>query len=169
MAKRILVTYGSWCGSTAEIAEAIAETLRQDGSLVDVMPVKEVGDLNSYRGVVVGTAIRAGRCRGDVKRFVQSNATALQRIPVAYFTVGMAMQAGTEEDRAKTADALKPLRSAVKPVQEAYLAGVMDAGKLTFPMNVMMKNTPQTDARDWEAIRSWAEDLRPMLLGLQRA
>ncbi|MHB1293955.1 MAG: flavodoxin domain-containing protein [Anaerolineae bacterium] len=169
MAKRILVTYGSWCGSTAEVAEAIGETLRKDGSLVDVLPVTEARDLSTYRAVIVGTAIRAGHCRSDVKRFVQANAQVLGRVPVAYFTVGMAMQAGTEEDRTKTAAALNPLRSAVKPLREEYFAGAMDAGKLTFPWSVMMNKVPQADARDWDAIRSWAEDLRPLLYGLAAA
>jgi menaquinone-dependent protoporphyrinogen IX oxidase len=36
--KRILVGYASLCGSTAEVAEAVAEVLRQSGVVVDVCP-----------------------------------------------------------------------------------------------------------------------------------
>ena len=41
MNKRVLVTYATRAGSTAEIAQAIAGTLAARGYAVDVKPVKE--------------------------------------------------------------------------------------------------------------------------------
>ena len=41
MNNRILVTYATRAGSTAEVAAAIAETLAARGYAVDVKPVKE--------------------------------------------------------------------------------------------------------------------------------
>ena len=41
MDNRILVTYATRAGSTAEVAAAIAETLAARGYAVDVKPVKE--------------------------------------------------------------------------------------------------------------------------------
>ncbi len=42
MTNRILVTYASRTGSTAEVAQAIAKTLAEDGAQVDVLPMQEV-------------------------------------------------------------------------------------------------------------------------------
>jgi hypothetical protein len=40
----------------------------------------------------------------------------------------------------------------VTPVSVAIFGGAVDPTKLRFPFNRM----PETDARDWEAIREWA-------------
>ena len=55
--KKVLVTYASKCGSTAEVAQVIAERLAQQGDGVDVKPVEEVHDLAGYDAVVVGSVI----------------------------------------------------------------------------------------------------------------
>ncbi len=61
MPNRILVTYASRAGTTAEVAEAIARTLTQDGAQVDVLPMKSVKDLSPYQAVVAGSAIRGSK------------------------------------------------------------------------------------------------------------
>jgi len=49
MKQKILITYASRSGSTAEIAEAIGKTLTQNGAQVDVLPMQEVTDLTPYQ------------------------------------------------------------------------------------------------------------------------
>lgn len=51
MKMRVLVTYATKYGATAEIAEKIGEVLRQEGLDTDVIPVKQVQDLASYTAV----------------------------------------------------------------------------------------------------------------------
>ncbi len=53
---RVLVAYASKRGSTAEIAEVIAATLRQEGLEVDCKRAGETGDLDAYGAVVLGSA-----------------------------------------------------------------------------------------------------------------
>jgi hypothetical protein len=60
MKKRILVAYATRAGSTAEIAQAIAETLTARGYAVDVRPVKEKPSLDGCAAVVLGSAVRMG-------------------------------------------------------------------------------------------------------------
>lgn len=53
----ILVTYASKHGSTQDIAERIATTLRQLRHEVIVQPVHAVENLAAYDGVILGNAI----------------------------------------------------------------------------------------------------------------
>lgn len=55
--KRVLVAYSSKRGSTAEIADAIAEALRQSDLTVDCKRAEEVGSVGAYDAVVLGSAV----------------------------------------------------------------------------------------------------------------
>lgn len=57
MSNKILVTYATCTGYTAGVAEAIGETLSEGGASVDVLPMKEVRDLSSYRAIVAGRSL----------------------------------------------------------------------------------------------------------------
>jgi menaquinone-dependent protoporphyrinogen IX oxidase len=44
----------------------------------------------------------------------------------------------------------------LEPVAIAIFGGVIDTSKLRFPLNRCMETS---DARDWDAIRSWADEI----------
>ncbi len=155
----VLVTYGSWCGSTAEVAEEIGKVLSEGGWEVDVLPAGKAKQVDRYQAVVVGTAIRAGRCRGDVTKFVNRNEPALDRVPVAVFSVGLQMQEDTPDNREKALAFLKPITGSVEAVSVGLFGGMVDGRRASFPMSFILKRMPQGDWRDWNAIRAWARDL----------
>ena len=170
-AEMILVTYASRAGSTAEVAEAIGQTLRERGAQVDVRPMKEVEDLAVYRAVVAGSAIRGGKWLPEAMDFMREHRADLRRVPCATFMVciTLAMRNG-EKYREGLRDWMAEARSLARPVSEGMFAGMLDFSKVPLTFNTLLMRFmvlvgvfPRGDHRDWAAIRAWAESLVPML------
>lgn len=60
MPTKVLVAYGTTNGSTARIAETIAEVLRKGGVPAEAVPAHSVTDVESYDAVVVGGGLYGG-------------------------------------------------------------------------------------------------------------
>jgi menaquinone-dependent protoporphyrinogen oxidase len=168
---KILVAYGTRAGSTAEVADAIGKKLAEDGVAVDVRPVKNIKNLSGYRAVVLGSAIRAGKLLPEVKSFVKTHKEELQKLPVAYFVVGMTLREDTPEKRKIVNAYLDPLRVEVTPVDAGLFAGKMDYSKLGFFEKFIIKNiikTPEGDLRNWQEINNWAQRLLSKLVGSKK-
>ncbi|MGD0210332.1 MAG: flavodoxin domain-containing protein [Desulfomonilia bacterium] len=166
MSNSILVVYGTWAGSTAEVADFIGKTFAEGGARVDVKPVQSVKVLAGYHAVVIGSAIRTGKVKPDVMDFVKDHRTELRKIPTAYFIVCMTMKDDTPENR-KTAGAyLYPLRDQVAPVDVGLFAGKMDYSKLGFFARMAVQyfvKVPEGDFRNWHDIKIWSQTLLPKL------
>ena len=81
MSNKILVAYVSRTGSTAEVAEAIGQTLVESGVQVDVLPMQDIKDLAPYQAVVAGSAIRGGKWLPEAMQFMQTHQAALAQKP----------------------------------------------------------------------------------------
>jgi menaquinone-dependent protoporphyrinogen oxidase len=165
---RILIAYGTRCGSTGGVAEAIGQALSAGGAAVDLRLVKDVNDLSPYQAVIVGSAIRMGKWLPEAVEFVKTHQDRLSQLPVAYFVVCMTMKDDTAENRRKASGYLDPVRkqfSQVKPVDIGLFAGAVDYKKLSFAYSLILKvkGAPEGDFRNWEAIRAWAAAVSPLL------
>jgi menaquinone-dependent protoporphyrinogen oxidase len=171
MAGKILVTYASRAGATAGVAEAIGQTLADNGADVDVRPMQEVRDLSPYGAVVAGSAIQGGEWLPEAVQFVQSHRAALNQKRCALFLVCMTLaMPSAEKYRQQVAGWLAPVRALVRPVSEGHFAGAFElskvpsfADRLKFRLAIASGMWPTGDRRDWQAIDAWAASLPPLL------
>jgi menaquinone-dependent protoporphyrinogen oxidase len=171
MGNKILVTYASRFGSTAGVAEAIRKTLTESGAQVDVLPMREVKDLSQYQAVIAGSAINAGTWLPEAMQFLQTHREELNQKPFAAFLVCMTLaMRNANQYRGHVADWLAPVRALVRPTSEGLFAGRLDIGKISsfsdrlkFRLSVLFGVWKEGDHRDWNAIRTWTENLHPLL------
>jgi menaquinone-dependent protoporphyrinogen oxidase len=168
MPSSILVGYATNYGSTREVAERVAVTLRSQGPadggrpLVDCRPLKEVKSLDDYRAVVIGAPLYMFRWHADAMRFLSRQQKALVARPVAVFALGP-FHADAKEHQDARANLDKELRKHpwFKPVAVEVFGGKFDPAALRFPYSLIpaLRNMPPSDARDWPAINAWTEGL----------
>ncbi|MGP0101366.1 MAG: flavodoxin domain-containing protein [Solirubrobacteraceae bacterium] len=156
----VLVAHASKRGSTAEIAQAIAEQLRHAGLDVDCRAAGEVGGLDRYDAVVLGSAVYMKRWRGDAKHFLRQHADELSGRPFWVFSSGPV----GDPSEAPDSSWLEPPRIVDRAQQLGVRDHVVFGGRVPAeprgPIErAMVKNTPSEyrDLRNWEEIRAWAE------------
>lgn len=166
----VLVAYATKYGTTKEVAEKVGAVLSERGYSVDVRPAREVRDLSGYSAVVLGSALYFFMIHGDAKRFLRRNRKALAGLPVAWFALGPMNNTEQElTDARKPVDKYLAGASWLQPKSVVIFGGRHDPSKLRFPdNNPAMRSLPPSDARDWDAIRAWADGL-PEALGLEGA
>ncbi|HMN58997.1 MAG TPA: flavodoxin domain-containing protein [Anaerolinea sp.] len=158
---RILVTYATRAGSTAEVAAAIGETLGKRGFTVDVRPVKENPNVNDYQAVIMGSAIRMGSWLPEAMEFVKNNQAALAGKQTALFCVHMLNDGEDEAGRSARLSYLNAVRGLLNGAEEAYFTGKFDFSRLSFLDRMISKmvKAVEGDHRDWNKINAWANTL----------
>jgi len=165
MSNRILVTFASRTGSTAEVAKMIDEVLTARGYSVDLKSVQEKPSIEGYRAVIIGSAIRMGGWLPEMLEFIKTNQKNLNQIPTAIFTIHIVNLGSDNVSRAARKAYTVPVWKMLTPAHEAFFAGKMDPQKLSFGDRILSRiatgNEGQKvgDFRDWDQIRSWAQSI----------
>ena len=167
---QVLVAYGSRYGSTREVAEAVASTLRERGVRADAKPAGEVRSLDGYDGVVIGTPLYLGALHKDVRALLEKNRDALAGRPLAVFALGPIKGddgLDASHEQLLTALAKSPMPT---PVATGVFVGAYDPARLGFKDRMLaalpaspLHGEPAHDDRDWDAIRAWASEVSRML------
>jgi menaquinone-dependent protoporphyrinogen oxidase len=84
---KVLVTAATKYGATAEIAQAIGDTLRDHGLDPTVIPPQQVDSLDGYDAVVLGSAVYAGHWLKPARELVDRAGHLADR-PVWLFSSG---------------------------------------------------------------------------------
>lgn len=167
----VLVAYATQYGSTREVAEAVAATLRDRGLEADARPVGEVHSLEGHEGIVLGAPFYMGHWPKDAGRFLSRHHEALTQRSVAIFSLGP-LGAGEQEIVESRGQFDKELEKYpwLTPVALEMFTGKYDPSKLSFAHRLIaalpvspLRGMPACDLRDWMAIRAWASDLAQKL------
>lgn len=191
---KILVTYTTMTGSTAEVAQVVGREITQRGFEVDVLPLSEAKDISGYSGVIVGAPMIMG-WRRDALRFLRQNRKSFQRIPLAVFVLAMSLtqtgEASVEnipiivdeklpkppirsaslsfrERYARLSSYISPILKAARPAKPASLAvfgGRLEYGRLKWWAVLFVMLVIQAPAGDR---RNW-ESIQNWAVGLPEA
>jgi len=154
---KILVTYDSKHGATGDIAQTIADKLRERDLTVDCCPISSVKSLRGYDAAVVGSAVYFGRWRHDAMSFVRRHAADLAQMPLWTFSSGPVgpnpPPASKSEPRGEVA-----LAEVLGARGHVVFGGSVDARTHGMLERKLVERTPRgyRDNRDWGEIRAWA-------------
>jgi menaquinone-dependent protoporphyrinogen oxidase len=166
---RILVSYGSKHGSTAEIAQVIGESLREGGHQVDVLDVEAVSSISDYQAVVLGSAIYIGRWMKNAVNFLRIH--PLNKTPLYLFSSGPIGEVEPREllDDFSLPDVVKTLSQTLNVRDVQVFHGKIDLRKLSIAELMLYKAVgAQTgDFRKWDKIREWAQRIKSDLAEAQ--
>ncbi len=172
----ILVAYATKHGTTREVAEVIASELRARGLSATLRAADDVQDLrafdavvlDAYDAVVLGGPLYHGHWHREASRFLMRHRRALEALPLAVFALDPAC--APVPNAAERACARGQLEGALRkapwltPVDTQLSGAALDPSRLHSRFNRM----PDTDWRDWGAVRRWAAAL-PAALEIEPA
>ncbi|MEU8712475.1 flavodoxin domain-containing protein [Streptomyces sp. NPDC048663] len=158
MTGRVLVTYGTKHGSTAHIAESIADTLREEGLTVETMRAASVPFVSRYDAVVVGGGLYAGRWHRDARTFIRRHHDDLAERPVWLFSSGPLDASAAERN-------LPPVRTVRRVMRDLHARGHVTFGGCLeedadgWPARRIVRAGRGGDFRDFDAVRAWASGI----------
>jgi len=117
---KILVSYSTNSGSTADVAEKIGEVLKQEGHSAEVKPIADVIDLEEYEAVIIGAPMIFG-WHQTARQFVTRHQSVLSTRKVAYFACAMRLTEAPGEKLPDVPLALDPSLKA-SPVKNGTLS-----------------------------------------------
>jgi menaquinone-dependent protoporphyrinogen oxidase len=161
----VLVAYSSKRGSTAEIAETLAATLRREGLGVCLERAEEVRSIEPYEAVVLGSAVYMKRWRGEAKHFLKKHRKALRQKPFWVFSSGPVGDPANDNP-----DWIEPPKLAERVEELGGRDHVVFGGRAPAEPRGMMEKAmaegiPEQfrDRRDWNVIRAWAAEIAHQL------
>lgn len=178
--KGVLVAYASAHGSTKGIAKAIGDKLVEAGLHADVRPIDEIGAIDAYDAVVLGSAIHNGRWLSEAAAFARSRASELAIHPVWLFSVssvgetssvfGPRLSRFMRRMRKETKE-IAALREAIRARDHRNFAGAIQRDHWGFAGDLFLKAFGGTygDHRDWQDVDAWADGIARSVRAMQAA
>lgn len=168
MLNKVLVAYGTTNGSTARIAETVAEVLRKEGVPAEAVPAHSVTDVESYGAVVVGGGLYAGRWHKDARRFVRRHGRALAGRPLWFFSSGPLDASATEKD-IPPVPGVRRAMTRLDAREHATFGGCLEEGAKGFLARKIVSSGKGGDFRDFERIEAWAAHIGTELVSEAQA
>jgi menaquinone-dependent protoporphyrinogen oxidase len=152
----ILVAYATRAGSTREIAEAIADELRQTDHSVTLAPCDTAPDVDGFDAVVIGSALYTGRWLPAANRYLLRQAPVLATRPTFLFQSGPCGPPSHSLGATPVPRTVRTIARRRGLTQPTTFAGRLDptmiAGRIA---RWIASAAPTGDFRDWDSIRAW--------------
>lgn len=160
----VIVVYASKYGSTKEIAEFIAEKLREHGMQTEARSVDAAPDPGDYDAVVVGSAVYMGHWMKEAAEFVRRDRTVLAGRPVWLFSSGpLELESKTSPDDPELEPKeISEFRELIHPRDHHVFFGAVDPERLGLQHRLIRKLPagrallPEGDFRNWDDVETWA-------------
>lgn len=165
---KVLVAYSSKRGSTAEIAETVAATLRREGLKVCLEEAGEVCDLDRYDAAVLGSAVYMKRWRGDARHFLKKHRKTLRQMPFWVFSSGPVGDPANDNPEWAEPPKLAEKVEELGGRGHVVFGGCLPSEPKGFMEKAMVEGTPREyrDRRDWAQIREWAKQVADSLVAV---
>lgn len=166
---RMLIAVASKHGSTHEIADALADEVRQAGLDAVVAAAADAPSVAGYDAVVVGSALYMGKWLRDAQAFVDRHRQVWPTVPVWLFSSGP-LGPPAAQPAAEPAN-LAALLATTGARDHRVFVGKLDRSALGIGERLAIKlvKAPEGDFRDWEAIRAWAREIATALVDVRAA
>ncbi|GAA3842125.1 flavodoxin domain-containing protein [Streptomyces phyllanthi] len=164
MPDSVLVAYGTTNGSTARIAEAIAEVLSKEGLTAEALPARSVESVAPYDAVVVGGGLYAGRWQKDARRFVRRHRHELAERPLWLFSSGPLDASASERDIPPVPGVRKAMVR-LDAREHVTFGGRLEEGAKGWVARMILRNGKGGDFRDFVRIEEWAGRIGRELTG----
>jgi len=160
-AKKVLVTYATKYGTTAEIAGDIAKTLTASGLETDVIPVMEVGMVDEYDAIVIGSPLYIGKILVEAREFCKQYKPHLEGKWIAFFVDGVSLCNGNHKKQEAMFAAIDAMSLYIVVAEKAIFGGRLVRGVLSEAdlQIATIANAPEGDFRNPEDVRTWANDI----------
>ena len=163
--RNILIAYASRLGSTAEVAQAIADEI---GAVA--LWIGDIDSLAGYDAVIIGSAIRYDKWLPEATGFVDTHHSTLQTMPVAAFLTCLTLSHKSPkalQQATRYAESIATTLPHTRAADIGQFAGVLDYSKMPRRARLLVRlifaflRVPEGDYRDWQAIRTWARTALP--------
>jgi menaquinone-dependent protoporphyrinogen oxidase len=157
---RVLVTAATKHGATAEIADAIANKIRESDITVDRVLPETVLAVDAYHAVVIGSAVYAGHWLA--RSLVDHHAAALAQRPVWLFSSG---PIGDPPKPDEELVEIAPMMERIRARGHRTFPGRLDPATLGFVERAVTSalRAPHGDFRDFDEVREWAAEIATAL------
>ena len=162
---RLLVTYGTKHGSTADIATRIGGRLTDAGFDTDVLHANLGIDIAKYDAIIIGSPMYAARWLPEPALILITNRERIADIPIALFSVGMidVKHPGKlrNEHDAWVEKAFTHENVRLNVVSTATFTGAYSRSNLPWYLRIIdatLRVTPNGDFRRWDEIDSWGDE-----------
>lgn len=161
----VLVSAATRHEATREIAEAVAEGLRNRRIDAEALPIEEVMSLEGYAAAVIGSAVYPGRWLASARELVVANVSALLAMPMWLFSSGPVGPPEHLIPPGEPADARVRARLTRARAHRVF-AGRLDRHRLDLEerSSSHIVHAPDADYRDWAAIDAFAGEIADGLL-----